>query len=104
MRPTIRSSIRSGFSGDGGLATSAELNFPVNVALDGSGNLYISDTVNNRIREVSAATGVITTIANSNEFGYRGDGGPATSALLFKPQQVAFDSAGNLYIATYPIT
>ena len=67
----------SGFSGDGGLATSASLSAPVGVALDGAGNLFIADEFNNRIRRVDAATGIITTVAGNGFPGFSGDGGPA---------------------------
>ena len=84
------------FSGDGGPATAASICNPGGVGLDASGNLYIADTANNRIREVSGGT--ITTVAGSGCCFY-GDGGPAVSAGLNSPQSVAFDSAGNMYIA-----
>jgi len=88
------------YSGDGGPATSAELNCPIGVAVDAAGNLYIADCNNNRIRKVTAATGVITTVAgNGGTGGYSGDGGAATSASLYYPTGVAVDTAGNLYIA-----
>jgi uncharacterized repeat protein (TIGR01451 family) len=86
-----------GFSGDGGPATSAQLDNPESLALDGAGNLYIADWGNNRVRRV-AANGAITTVAGNGTLGYSGDGGPATSALL-EPTAVAADAAGNLYIA-----
>ena len=69
-----------GFSGDGGLATAAELNRPFGVTPDSAGNLYIQDTLNARIRKVDATTGMITTIAGNGTFGLSGDGGPATAA------------------------
>jgi sugar lactone lactonase YvrE len=87
-----------GFSGDGGPATSAALNFPSGVALDGAGNLYIGDSSNNRVRKVDSS-GVITTIAGNGSGGFSGDGGPATAAQLFFPVGLAFDGAGNLYLA-----
>ena len=87
-----------GFSGDGGAATAAQLNSPYGVALDGSGNLYIADTSNQRIRKVDSA-GVITTVAGSGIFGFGGDGGAAVAAQLKLPFGVAVDGAGNLYIA-----
>ena len=87
----------AGFSGDGGLATSASLNYPGGVAVDSAGNLYIADSNNSRIRKVSGGT--ITTIAGDGAYGYSGDTGPATSASLQFPEGVAVDSAGNLYIA-----
>ena len=88
-----------GFSGDGGAATSAQLDSPAGVAVDASNNVYIADTHNNRVREVLASSGVINTIAGTGAAGFGGDGGAATSALLNYPTAVAVDSAGNVYIA-----
>jgi sugar lactone lactonase YvrE len=91
------------FSGDGGPATEALLWFPGGVTADAAGDFYVVDTNNNRIRIVSAANGIITTLAGSgpvpNDYGYAGDGGPATSALLNFPMGAAVDSKGNIYIA-----
>ena len=87
------------YSGDGGAATLAGLNFPYAVSYDLAGNMYIPDSGNNRIRMVSATTGEITTVAGTNARGFGGDNGPATSARLYAPSGVAFDAAGNLYIA-----
>jgi len=87
-----------GYEGDNGAATAASLNVPVSMAVDGSGNLYIADFANNRIRKVAAGTGIITTIAGNGTQGYSGDGGAATAASLYSPQGVALDGAGNLYI------
>jgi len=86
------------YSGDGGLATSAQLNYPQAVAVDASGNLYIADTNDNRIRKVSTE-GIITTVAGNGSQGYSGDGGPAVSAQLRSPNSAAVDSAGNIYVA-----
>jgi sugar lactone lactonase YvrE len=88
-----------GFSGDGGQATSAELNNPVALALDDAGNLYIADSYNFRIRKVSGGT--ITTIAGTGEAGFSGDGGQAISAQLYVPSGLMVDRAGNLFIADY---
>jgi len=88
-----------GYSGDGGPATAAQLNFPTDVALDGAGNLYIADSSNHRIRKVDAVTGVITTVAGNGIGDYAGDGGPSTAASLYVPTDIALDSAGNLLIA-----
>jgi sugar lactone lactonase YvrE len=96
---TIAGNGTAGYSGDGGPANSAELNSPSGIATDGSGNLYIADPANNRIREVAMGTGVISTFAGNGTAGYSGDGGPATNAELQLPVEVAVDSAGNLYIA-----
>ncbi|MDX2219215.1 MAG: Ig-like domain repeat protein, partial [Burkholderiales bacterium] len=87
-----------GFSGDGGAATAAQLRSPSGIALDGTGNLYIADTNNQRIRKVTPG-GVISTVAGNGVQGFGGDGGAATAAQLNNPQAVAIDSAGNLYIA-----
>jgi uncharacterized protein (TIGR03437 family) len=89
-----------GYSGDGGPATSAKLS-PWGVAVDGSGNLYITDFYDSVIRKVAAATGIITTVAGNGTFGYSGDGGPATTAQLAEPSGVAVDGSGNLYIADW---
>lgn len=89
----------SGFSGDGGPATSAQLNFPTFVAFAPDGSLYIADSYNNCIRRVSTK-GIISTVAGVNgESGLYGDGGPATSATLSNPNGIAFGRDGSLYIA-----
>jgi sugar lactone lactonase YvrE len=86
------------YSGDGGLATSAELNYPVGVAVDSSGNIYIADEFNSRIRKVTASTHDISTIAGNGTAGFAGDGGLATSAEVKYPTGVSIDSLGNVYI------
>lgn len=94
----------TGYSGDSFLATDGELGFlnttPYGATLvtDRSGNIFITDTENSAIREVSAATGIMTTVAGIGVPGYSGDGGPATSAMLFLPRNVAVDDSGNIYI------
>lgn len=85
------------YSGDGGPATSASLNSPFDVALDGQGNLYIADTSNNRVRKVTP-DGTISTVAGTGIPGFSGDGGQAAGAKLFSPSSVAVDSTGVLYI------
>jgi len=96
---TVAGTGTQGFAGDGGAATSALLDSPAGVALDSSGNIYIADTHNNRIREVLASTGVISTIAGTGVNGFSGDGAAATAATLSYPTAVAVDTAGNVYIA-----
>ena len=86
--------------GDGGPATSAQLSNPVSLAFDKAGNLYIADTYDNRVRMVSTSTGIITTVAGNGNYGPLGDGGAATSAAVEEPDALAFDRAGNLYVAT----
>jgi len=98
MITTVAGTGEGGYSGDGGPAGTAQLNSPSGVAVDGSGNVYIADTQNHRIRRVDA-TGMIVTIAGTGESGYSGDGGPAVAARLNAPSGVAVDGSGNLYIA-----
>jgi len=93
---TVAGNGLSGFSGDGGLGTSARLYSPSGVAIDGAGNLYIADADNNRVRKLSPA-GILTTVAG-NGYGFAGDGGPATAALMKYPTGIALDG-GTLYIA-----
>ncbi len=95
---TIAGNGTAGYSGDGGAATAAELNYPVGVALDFSGNLYIADDANHTIRKVTPS-GIISTIAGNGTAGYSGDGGAATAAELNYPYGAAVDGSGNLYIA-----
>jgi sugar lactone lactonase YvrE len=100
---TVAGNGTSGFSGDGGPAISASLALPgrfqtSGVAVDASGNLFIADVGNNRVREVTAG-GIITTVAGNGTAGFSGDGGAATSASLSKPTSVAVDGSGNLFIA-----
>jgi len=77
---TVAGNCTAGFSGNGGAATSAKLNYPIGVAVDSAGNLYIADTNNNRIRMVAASTGIISALAGNGTAGYSGDGGAATVA------------------------
>ena len=96
---TVAGSGAQGFGGDGDAATSAALNTPYDVAVDTSGNLFIADISNHRVRRVAAGTGVITTVAGNGVAGSSGDGGAATSASLNNPHGVCFDLDGNLLIA-----
>jgi sugar lactone lactonase YvrE len=86
-----------GFGGDGSAATNASLSYPWAVAFDCTGNLYIADYGNNRIRKVDD-NGIISTVAGNGSHGYSGDSGLATTASLSYPSGVALDAAGNLYI------
>ena len=97
---TIAGTGIAGFSGDGGQATQAAMNFPQAVTVDPSGNLYIADTRNLRVRRVNPA-GVISTIAGTGMRGFTGDGGQATLAQMRAPHGLAIDPAGNLLIADY---
>jgi sugar lactone lactonase YvrE len=99
LMTTVAGTGEYGFAGDGGPATSAQLEFPAGIAVDPAGNLFIADQLNQRIRKVGAATGWITTVAGTGQYGFAGDGGPATSARLNFPARVGVDQAGNLFIA-----
>ncbi len=101
LLPVAGDGIATGPVLDGETATSASLDLPAGVALDGAGNLYIADTGHNRMREVSAAAGLISTLAGNGSAGYAGDGLASTSTAvsLSAPNGVAVDGAGNVYIA-----
>ena len=90
---------KKGFSGDGDLATKAQLDSPHGLAFDRDGNLYIADTGNNRIRKVDFRSGIITTVAGNGKAELSGDGGLAIEAGLRKPKGLTFDQSGNLLIA-----
>ena len=91
---------QAGSSGDRGAATNAKLTFPLGVAVDSEGNIYIADQTPHTIRKVTKSTGIIDTVAGQiNQQGSTGDTGPATSAKLNGPSDVAVDSDGNIYIA-----
>ena len=87
-----------GFSGDGGPATLAEFNNPTWATVDASGNVYVSDQFNHRVRRVDAASGIITTVAGNGDNAFGGDGGPATAASMSYPGGTVVDSSGNLFI------
>jgi len=93
----IAGDVRAGFAGDGGNAGNALFNSPRGFDIDDEGNIYIADTYNNRVRMIDPS-GSITTIAGSSEVGFSGDGLPATEAGLFKPNDVAIDPFGRIYI------
>ena len=87
-----------GFSGNGGQATNAELDYPVNVCTDASGNVFIADYFNNRVRQVHT-NGIISTYAGNGTAGFAGDGGAASSAELDWPDGIAIDASGNMFIS-----
>jgi sugar lactone lactonase YvrE len=96
---TIAGTGTSGYSGDGGLAINATLNGPMGIAVDPNGaNVYIADNINNRVRKVTMASGIITTYAGTGVLGGAGDGGPADSAQIRTPEGLAIDAGGDLYI------
>ena len=96
---TIVGNGTAGFSGDDGAATDAELNDPAAVVVDSAGNVYFADSKNNRIRKLTAASGIVTTVAGNGTAGYSGDNGLATSAELNGMASIAIDGAGDLYVA-----
>jgi hypothetical protein len=87
------------YNGDGQLATAANIFLPQGVVTDAAGNLFLSDSTNNRIRRVDATSGIISTVAGDGIPGYAGDGGPATAAEVNQPSGLTIDGAGNLYFA-----
>lgn len=89
---------QSGHGGDNGPAVEASLSYPAGIAFDRSGNLYIADTANHRVRRVTP-DGRIGTVAGTGDFGFSGDGGPATQARLANPEGVTVDDSGNLLIS-----
>ncbi len=95
---TVAGNGNSGYSGDGGWATNAALQYPYGVAVDSVGNLFIADSYNSVVREVGT-NGIITTLAGNHTAGYSGDGGAATNASLNFPHALAVDSTGNVYIS-----
>jgi sugar lactone lactonase YvrE len=88
-----------GYSGDGGPATSAQLNEPYEVRFDTAGNVLFVEMQNHLVRKVDGKTGKISTVAGTGQKGFSGDGGPATKAQLSTPHSIALDGANNLYIA-----
>ena len=98
---TVAGTGTPGYSGDGGLATAAQIKTPYGLAADRAGNIFIADVANNRVRKIDAA-GIITTIAGTGVPGFSGDGGPATLAQMSAPNCIAIDASGNLYVASVP--
>jgi large repetitive protein len=96
---TIAGNGNPSYGGDNGPADLATLNTPSGITIDGAGNLYIADTGNNAVRKITAATGIITTVAGNGTAGYNGDNVLATAADLNAPSGVTVDNGGNLYIA-----
>jgi sugar lactone lactonase YvrE len=96
---TVAGSGERGFAGDDGPAIDADLSRPQGVAVDGAGNIYISDSDNHRIRKVDPS-GVITTIAGTGEPGYSGDGGPAIDAMIVDPYMLVVDGTGSLLFSS----
>lgn len=96
---TVAGTGAPGYSGDGGAAASAQLNGPTSVFVDRAGNIFIADSDNNVVREISAASGLIETVAGNGTWGYSGDGGAATSAQLMYPTALFVDSSGDIFIA-----
>ena len=90
------------YSGDGGLAVDASVNFPAAGAFDPAGNYVFCDAGNRRVRSIDLTTGVISTIAGNGIGTHAGDGGPADQASFFSPQAIAYDADGNLYVADAP--
>lgn len=101
MISTIAGTGVAGFNSDGILANTAQVNFPWGVSVDDSNNIYIADFLNNRIREISVTTGLISTIAGTGTAGFLGDGGLATAARINQASGVAVDSLYNVYIADF---
>ncbi len=89
----------SGYSGDSGPATAAALNSPIFIAVDNFNNLFFTDRNNNRIRKISASTGIISTFGGTGSIGFSGDGGAATSAFLNSPYGICIDHIGNIYFS-----
>jgi trimeric autotransporter adhesin len=96
---TVAGTGGTGYTGDGFAATLATLSDPTGISLDTHGNLYIADQLNHCIRKVTASTGIITTVAGTGTSGYTGDGGQATAATLYQPNEVTVDAVGNIFIA-----
>ncbi len=97
LMSTVAGDGAQGFGGDGGTATSAQLNLPADVAVDGAGNVYIADLANHRVRRVKT-NGTIETIAGNGTAGFTGDGGAATSAQLNSPASLEMDADCSIFV------
>ena len=97
---TISGTGGGGITADGAVAYGAQLKDPFSVAVDSNGNVYIAEKVNHKVRMINSA-GILSTYAGTGTGGYNGDGGPATSAQLYFPVSIRFDTSSNLYIADY---
>jgi sugar lactone lactonase YvrE len=98
---TVAGNGTQGFSSDGTLATSASIDSPAGIALDATGDIYLADTHNQRIRRIDAVTGVITTVAGTGQLAFAGDGSAASTAAIALPHGITVDSAGNLYLSDF---
>ena len=96
---TLAGTGERGYAGDGGPAAAAQLNLPAGLAVDASGNVFVADSYNHRVRRIDAGTGVISTLAGTGERGSGGDGGPAAAARLNLPAGLAVDASGNVFVA-----
>ena len=83
------------YSGDGGPATAATMYNPCGIVTDSTGNVYFSDFFNHRVRKITVSTGIITTYAGTGTASFSGDGGAATSADMFQPQELSIDTSGS---------
>jgi sugar lactone lactonase YvrE len=96
---TIAGTGDAGYSGDGGPAQAAQINYPQDLEIGPDGNLYFADTNNNVVRKIDLATGIIQTVVGTGQAGYAGDGGPAIAAQLVRPFGIGFDDKGDLYVS-----
>ena len=91
---TVAGTGSGSYSGDGGQATSANIQNPTGIVVDSSGNIFFNDDDNQRIRKITATTGIITTYAGTGAASFSGDGGAASSATMYYPEGLAIDSSG----------
>jgi hypothetical protein len=98
MITTVGGNGNAAFAGDEGPATSAALNFPLGLAIDGAGDIFVLDSFNHRVRKITAS-GTITTVGGSGQPGFSGDGGNAINASIFAPSAIQIDRFGNLFFA-----